>query len=47
MLTFTPARAIVKPRPAGAKRLAGRPVQTIDAPAQLMPAQPVCKRGEP
>jgi len=26
--------------------LAGRPVQTIDAPAQLMPAQPVCERGE-
>ncbi|WP_201260388.1 S41 family peptidase [Burkholderia catarinensis] len=25
--------------------LAGRPVRTIDAPAQLMPAQPVCERG--
>ncbi|WP_244110288.1 S41 family peptidase [Burkholderia cenocepacia] len=25
--------------------LAGRPVQTIAAPAQLMPAQPVCERG--
>ncbi|RQR70205.1 PDZ domain-containing protein [Burkholderia sp. Bp9015] len=26
--------------------LAGRPVQTVAAPAQLMPAQPVCERGE-
>ncbi|WP_175721146.1 S41 family peptidase [Burkholderia anthina] len=26
--------------------LAGRPVQTIDAPAQLMPARPVCERGD-
>ncbi len=25
--------------------LAGRPVRTVDAPAQLMPAQPVCERG--
>lgn len=25
--------------------LAGRPVQTVAAPAQLMPAQPVCERG--
>lgn len=26
--------------------LAGRPVRTIAAPAQLMPAQPVCERGD-
>jgi carboxyl-terminal processing protease len=26
--------------------LAGRPVQTVAAPAQLMPAQPACERGD-
>ncbi|QTO19324.1 PDZ domain-containing protein [Burkholderia seminalis] len=26
--------------------LAGRPVRTVDAPAQLMPAQPVCERAD-